>query len=91
MTDFPFFRAIEQQTVGLLDNVDLSVYETGKAVYCNFGTHTTHGRPATIPVTVGLGEKYTLLRDQGIRYVVGRLSNEKIKYVFIKFGAKIVS
>lgn len=91
MPDFPFFRTIEQQTAGLLDNVDLSVYESGKALYVNFGTHSTHGRPATIPVTIGLGEKYTLLRNQGFRYVVGRLSNEKIMYVYMKFGAKIVS
>lgn len=91
MPEFPFFRRLEQQSARLLDNVDLSGYETGNAVYCSFGTHTTHGRPPTIAVTIGLGEKYTLLRNQGIRYVVGRLSNEKIKYVYLKFGAKIVS
>lgn len=89
--EFPFFRRLEQQSARLLDNVDLSGFEAGKAIYCSFGTHSTGGRPATIAVTIGLGEKYTLLRNQGIRYVVGRLSNEKIKYVYIKFGAKIVS
>lgn len=60
-------------------------------MYCSFGARSNIGKPATISAVLGLTEMYTLLRDQGIRYSIGRLSSEKTKYVYEKMGAEIVS
>ena len=75
----------------MLDNVDLRSFEAGKTVYCSFGARTNVGKPPTISALLGLTEMYTLLRDQGVRYSIGRLSSEKTKYVYEKMGAEIVS
>ena len=87
----PLFANLERYGAKLLEQIDLKSYEAGKAVYASFGGRSTQRRAPKISTLMLLGEIYTILKAEGYRYAIGRISSDQLRELYEQLGMKMVA
>lgn len=91
VAELPLFELLDHYGSKLLEGVDLTVFKAGECAYVNFGNHSTGNRTSIVPSYVGLCELYHIIKTQGYRYIVGRISDQKMMDVYRKMGAEVLN
>ena len=74
-----------------MEQIDLKSYEAGKTVYATFGGRSTQRRIPKISSVMVLGEIYMILKSEGYRYVIGRISSDQLRHLYEQLGLNVVA